>query len=129
MSDHTAVVEHGHAPGEHAHPGPGTYLLIGVILFFLTVIEVVIVYIPAIASQPLLMIPMLMVLMTIKFALVVMFFMHLKFDNRLFSFLFTAPLLIAVCITLALMALFGAYAVGQYGAPGETPAKEGGSGH
>jgi cytochrome c oxidase subunit IV len=114
MSQQTAA-EHAHAGEEHAHPGPGTYLLIGLILFILTVIEVVIVYIPAIASQPLLLIPSLVVLMTIKFALVVLFFMHLKFDNRLFSALFTAPLLIAVSITLALMALFGAFAVGHYG--------------
>ena len=109
------VVEQAHGAGEHAHPGPGTYLLIGVILFFLTALEVAVIYIPSIAQVPLLLIPILMVLMTIKFALVVLFFMHLKFDNRLFASLFTAPLLIAVCVTLALMALFGAYAVGHYG--------------
>jgi len=110
-----SVVEQAHGAGEHAHPGPGTYLLIGVILFFLTALEVAVIYIPSIAQVPLLLIPILMVLMTIKFALVVLFFMHLKFDNRLFASLFTAPLLIAVCVTLALMALFGAYAVGHYG--------------
>jgi cytochrome c oxidase subunit IV len=124
MSEHTAV-EPVHGPGEHAHPGPATYVLIGVILFFLTVFEVAVVYIPAIASQPLLLVPTLMVLMTIKFALVVLFFMHLKFDNRLFAGLFTAPLLIAVVLVLALMALFGAYAVGHY----EAGAISGSGGH
>ena len=123
MSEHT-VVEQAHGAGEHAHPRPVTYLLIGVILFFLTALEVAVIYIPAIAQIPLLLIPILMVLMTIKFVLVVLFFMHLKFDNRLFASLFTAPLLIAVCITLALMALFGAYAVGHSGEEAKD-AKEG----
>jgi cytochrome c oxidase subunit 4 len=112
MSEH-GVVEHtaAHASEEH-HPGPATYLLIGLILLILTIMEVSVVYMPALAWV---LIPILMVLMVIKFALVVMFFMHLKFDNRLFSALFTAPLLIAASITLALMALFGAFVAGQAG--------------
>jgi cytochrome c oxidase subunit 4 len=101
MSEHTVVEEHD--THEHAHPGPGAYVRIGVILFILTVMEVAVVYIQALAPV---LLPILMVLMTVKFALVVLFFMHLKFDNRLFSTLFYAPLLIAVAIALALLALF-----------------------
>jgi cytochrome c oxidase subunit 4 len=114
MSEQPSAVEHGHghAGEEHAHPGPATYIKIGVVLFLLTVVEVVVVYVPALSAV---LIPILMVLMTVKFALVVMFYMHLKFDNRLFSSLFTAPLLIAISITLALMALFGAFVVGSHG--------------
>ena len=87
---------------EAHHPGPRQYVLIGVILFVLTVAEVSVVYL----SLGALLLPILMVLMVVKFALVVLFFMHLKFDNKLFSTLFTAPLLIAVSIVLALIALF-----------------------
>jgi cytochrome c oxidase subunit IV len=116
MSEQTLPEQtHGHATGEHAHPGPAQYILIGLILFFLTVIEVAIVYIQPITTNMPVLITSLMVLMTIKFILVAMFFMHLKFDNRLFSTLFTAPLLIAICITLAMVALFGAFTAGQHG--------------
>jgi cytochrome c oxidase subunit 4 len=124
LTEHTTG-EPIHSGEEHAHPGPAVYIQIGVILFILTAIEVAVVYIPAIASITWLLISTLMVLMVIKFALVVLFFMHLKFDNKLFAGLFTAPLLIAVSITLALMALFGAFVVGQGG--GAPPA--GGAGH
>jgi cytochrome c oxidase subunit 4 len=112
MSDHVVGEHHGatadtaHAAGEHHHPGPAEYIKIGVILFVLTVIEVAVVYVPALSA---LLVPILMVLMAIKFALVVLWFMHLRFDNPLFSGLFTAPLFIALAITLALMALFGSF--------------------
>ena len=42
-----------------------------------------------------------------KFVIVVMFYMHLKYDHRLFRVLFTGPLLIAALTLLALLFLFG----------------------
>jgi cytochrome c oxidase subunit 4 len=42
-----------------------------------------------------------------KFIIVVMFYMHLKYDHRLFRVLFTGPLLIAALTLLALMFLLG----------------------
>ena len=99
---HPEHPEHPVAGHEAHHPGPRQYLTIGVILFVLTVVEVAVVYM----SLGAFLLPILMVLMVIKFALVVLYFMHLKFDNKLFSTLFTAPLLIAVSIVLALIALF-----------------------
>jgi cytochrome c oxidase subunit 4 len=36
-----------------------------------------------------------------------MFYMHLKYDHRLFRVLFTGPLLIAGVILISLMFLFG----------------------
>jgi cytochrome c oxidase subunit 4 len=69
-------------PQEHAHPGPREYVLVGVILAIITAAEVTTFYL----HIPLLvLIPVLLVLAAIKFALVVMFFMHLKFDPRLFT--------------------------------------------
>jgi len=38
--------------------------------------------------------------------LVVMFYMHLKDDNKFFTFLFGAPLVIAVGVMVALLFLF-----------------------
>jgi cytochrome c oxidase subunit 4 len=95
----------GHAQaGEHAHPGAKEYLGIAVVLTVITAIEVAVFYIPSLAFA---LVPILLVLSALKFVLVVMFYMHLKFDSRLFSWLFVAPMLLAICMILALMALFG----------------------
>ena len=50
--------------------------------------------------------PILLTLSAIKFAMVAMFFMHLKFDNRLFSSFFVGGLLLAGGLLIALLALF-----------------------
>ena len=50
-------------------------------------------------------IPVLLFLSAIKFALVAMYYMHLKNDSRLFSGVFVFPLLIASVVILALIAL------------------------
>ena len=69
MSEHGAI-EHAPAhPAEEHHPGPATYLLIGLILLILTIMEVAVVYLPALAAV---LLPILMVLMVVKFSLVVM---------------------------------------------------------
>jgi cytochrome c oxidase subunit 4 len=51
------------------------------------------------------------VLSATKFAIVVLFYMHLKYDHRLFKLLFTGPLIIAVSTLLALFALFSHLAI------------------
>jgi cytochrome c oxidase subunit IV len=100
--------EHGtagdRAPGEHAHPGAKEYLAIATVLTVLTAIEVAVFYIPA--MHPML-VPTLLTLSTVKFALVAMFYMHLKFDSRIFSWLFVMPMLLAALVILALLKLFG----------------------
>ena len=55
------------------------------------------------------LVALLLVFSVVKFALVVAFFMHLRYDNKLLTVLFVGPLLIASVIILALMALFSAY--------------------
>jgi hypothetical protein len=49
----------------------------------------------------------------LKAALVAAYFMHLRFDSRIFTGLFVGPLALAIAIVLALMALFGAFVVGR----------------
>ena len=41
-------------------------------------------------------VPTLLVLSAFKFAIVVMFYMHLKYDHKLFRALFTGPLILAM---------------------------------
>jgi cytochrome c oxidase subunit 4 len=51
----------------------------------------------------------LLVLSAGKFCLVVMFYMHLKQDHRLFAAILSAPLLLATALIVALMFLFGSW--------------------
>jgi cytochrome c oxidase subunit 4 len=76
------------------------------VLTVITAIEVAIFYVPQ--MKPVL-VPSLLVLSALKFGLVAMFYMHLKFDHRLFSWLFFVPMAIAAAVIVALMKLFGVF--------------------
>ena len=102
----SASGSHGE-PQEHAHPGASEYLRIATVLTVITAVEVAVFYIPAMAQW---LVPILLVLSAIKFVLVVMFYMHLKFDSPIFSWLFVLGLTIAAAIITSLMLLFGAFA-------------------
>ena len=91
-------------PKEPAHPGAKEYLAIATILTVLTAVEVAVFYIPS--MKPML-VPTLLTLSAVKFGLVAMFYMHLKFDHRLFSWLFVVPMILAALVILALLKLFG----------------------
>lgn len=94
----------------HSHPGPAVYLRIALVLFVITFMEVAVYELShrggtsEAVLKPIL-IPVLAVLSAAKFALVAMYYMHLKQDSRLLSGLFVFPLIIAVVIVLALMVL------------------------
>ena len=88
---------------EQAHATTATYLRIAAILVMITLIEVGIFYVPTFQTV---LVPVLLVLSAVKFALVVMFYMHLKYDHKLFRALFTGPLLIAMSTIAALLFLF-----------------------
>jgi cytochrome c oxidase subunit 4 len=51
-------------------------------------------------------VPILMIMSALKFALVVMFFMHLRYDNRLFSMAFVGPLALASAVMVAVLSIF-----------------------
>jgi cytochrome c oxidase subunit 4 len=96
----------GHAGPAHAGPaqaGVRTYVVVAAILLILTVMEVIVFYIPALAG---ILVPVLIVLALCKFALVAMFYMHLRFDSPWFSYLLVFPLVIASGLVLALLWLF-----------------------
>jgi len=94
------------AQHEQAHATTGTYLRVAAILVMITLIEVGVFYVPAFQGV---LVPLLLVLSAVKFALVVMFYMHLKFDHPLFRMVFTLPLLIAAAVILALLFLYGVF--------------------
>lgn len=99
----TSASEAEELHSEHTHPGPKTYIMIALILGILTAAEVAVFYIPALEPA---LVPILLTLTTGKFALVVMFYMHLRFDSRVFSSVFVAPLLLAIAVIITVLILF-----------------------
>ena len=102
-----------HAPADdHAHTSPGTYAKIGLVLFVLTALEVGLYeFTYGDHAGPLghqiqpFFIPLLLALSAVKFALVAMYFMHLKGDSKLFTGVFVFPLIIAATVIVAMIAL------------------------
>ena len=106
--EHTSADTDVHAMGEvHEHPTWKQYKWVALILTLITVVEVWIYYTPFKDSP--LFVPVLLVMSAVKFAIVVLFYMHLKYDHKLFKALFTGPLIIAMSTLLALMFLFGKF--------------------
>ena len=87
---------------EHGHPTPRDYIRIAIILAVLTAME----YSTYVVDFGGLGIPLLVVLIAIKFVLVASWFMHLKFDNRIFGRMMYGGLALAgalYVITLVIM--------------------------
>ena len=93
-----------HAHEEHGMSNAG-YVRIALILAAITALEVSTYYVD---FGPLFM-PALMVMMVVKFVMVVSYFMHLKFDKRVFSVLFYAGLFLAIFVYAAALSTFKFY--------------------
>ncbi|HTI64590.1 MAG TPA: cytochrome C oxidase subunit IV family protein [Gemmatimonadaceae bacterium] len=99
-----------HAMGEmHEHPTWKQYKWVALILTLITILEVWAYYMPAFVASPA-FVPTLLIMSALKFAIVVAFYMHLKYDHRLFRGLFTGPLTIAMATIISLLFLFGKFA-------------------
>ena len=93
-------------PQEHSHPQPRQYIVIAVILTVLTMAEVGIYYVKGLGKG----LPALLIFLSgIKFVTVVGYYMHLKFDSKLFLGMFMFCMTVAISIVLALMGLFNAF--------------------
>ena len=88
----------------HEHPTWKQYRWVALILTVITALEVWAYYVPALVASPY-FVPLLLFMSGAKFVIVVMFYMHLKYDNRLFKALFTGPLIIAITTLIALLFL------------------------
>lgn len=91
--------------GAEGHPGPLEYIVIGLILFVITVIEVGVYYLEMADGA---MIAVLLTLSAMKFVLVLLWFMHLRFDNQLFSIFFSGALLLVVSLFVVVLTSLGA---------------------
>lgn len=101
MSAEAAAAAQHEEHGSHA--SPAFYWIIGGILTVITAVEVAVFYIPPL--EPVL-VPTLLLLSGAKFILVVMFFMHLKFDSKIFTGLFLSGMVLATFMMVALVVLF-----------------------
>jgi cytochrome c oxidase subunit 4 len=98
--------------GEHSHPSPALYFKVGLVLFVLTALEVLVFEAGhgalGAGLRPIIepiVVELLLVLSAAKFALVAMFYMHLKQDSKLLTNLFVFPLLLAATVIGALIVL------------------------
>lgn len=89
------------------HPSDATYVKVFLILFVVTAVEVALYYV----KIPLVHVSnaMLGVLAIGKFAAVVAYFMHLKFDNRILRRLFITGLVLAVAVYVAYLSTLGVF--------------------
>ena len=94
-------------PDQH-HASTGTYVVVAVILTLITGMEFASIYIRQLTP---ILVPLLVVMSAAKFALVVLFFMHLRYDSRTLSVVFAGSLAVAIGIALALTTLTGQFLV------------------
>jgi cytochrome c oxidase subunit IV len=90
--------------GGHAHPSDRTYVGIALLLAAITALEVVSFYLEE--DLGFFLVPALLVMMIVKFAIVAGYFMHLRFDSNLFTRLFVSGLLLAISVYSVALATF-----------------------
>jgi cytochrome c oxidase subunit 4 len=91
---------------EHPHPTAQKYVVIALILAVITAMEVAVYYVDVLQANKVVFVLILLSLSVIKFILVVGYFMHLKFDHKMYTGYFAGGLAIAVSIVGALILLF-----------------------
>jgi cytochrome c oxidase subunit 4 len=97
-----------HLPPEGMeHPGPRQYVVVALVLAVLTAIEVALFYMDFVPQT--VVVASLIVLMTLKFALVALWFMHLRFDSRIFRRLFITGIVLAISVFLIVLLTFGVF--------------------
>ena len=91
-----------HEAHAHEHPSDKKYIIVALILAGFTALEVLTYFVDFKAAA----VPTLIVLMIIKFAMVVLYFMHLRFDSPVFMRLFVTGLTLAISVYAIMLAAF-----------------------
>lgn len=93
-----------HVDEHHAHPTPRQYVNIAVVLAVLTAAEVSTYFF----DFGVLAVPLLVILMSVKFVFVAGYFMHLKYDTKIFSRLMYGGLFLALGLySIAVLVIVG----------------------
>ena len=99
------TAEPGHPAPSHAgrHPSAKEYIRIAIILAVITAAEVAVYYMEGAREF---LIPLLFLFSFIKFSLVVLWFMHLRFDSRTYARFFVMGLAGAITLYLVVLLTF-----------------------
>lgn len=92
------------AVAHRGHPDEAEYVKIGLTLAVITMVEVIIYYFDIPRSM---FVTVLIALSALKFTIVVMWFMHLKFDSRLFTTAFVAGMALAFALFTVMIVTLG----------------------
>ena len=107
MATDTIPAEAGTHPADaeagHHHPTERQYVMVAIVLAAITAVEVALYYVDTGALN----VPLLLILAVVKFVAVVGYFMHLKFDSRLFRNLFVTGLILAIVVYAVFLATLG----------------------
>ena len=107
MATDTIPAEAGTHPADaeagHHHPTERQYVMVAIVLAAITAVEVGLYYVDTGALN----VPLLLILAVVKFVAVVGYFMHLKFDSRLFRNLFVTGLILAIIVYAVFLATLG----------------------
>ena len=109
MSTATASASTEHDEHHDDHPSDAQYWKIGAILGVITLAEVSTYFItddPYSHDLAPLLIGSLIIMMIAKFVVIVSYFMHLKFDNKVFRNIFASGLVLAVVVYLIVLSAF-----------------------
>jgi cytochrome c oxidase subunit 4 len=88
----------------HDHPSDGKYIQIALILAVITAAEVATFYVEDRLGSAL--VPLLLVMMVVKFFIVAAWFMHLRFDSNLFTRVFVSGIFLATAVYLGFLTTF-----------------------
>ena len=89
------------------HPSPREYVRIAIVLALVTAAEVFVYYVDALRDW---LIPLLFLFAIIKFSLVVLWFMHLRFDARTYARFFVMGIAGALTLYVAVLLMFRTFA-------------------
>lgn len=99
--EHEALPTEPDQTGAH-HPTDMLYVKVAAILALITLAEISTYWF----DFGDFLLPALMVMMVVKFAMVIAFFMHLRFDHKLFTWVFVAGLALAVAVYIVALTTF-----------------------
>ena len=91
-------VEPAEAEELHEHPTPKQYVWVAIILAIVTAAEVGIYYIGYFEEHPGALVAFLLVFAVLKFVMVAAWFMHLRFDSRVFRRFFITGIVLGLII-------------------------------
>ena len=103
-TEHAEHAEHAAEAHEHHTPSDRYFIKIAIILAVVTALETSTYWWPK--SLETVGVISLLIMMTIKFFMIVMVFMHLKFDSKIFSLMFYTGMVLAIGVYMVFLFTF-----------------------